>query len=90
MSLARPFGLYYNLERPLGLYYDHCVSLALHLGMYYILFLGIWGAKAKYVYGSEEIVLRDLGRSMHYFQVSREHRHPRGAHEIYFGDIAVI
>ena len=42
------------------------------------LFLGIWGAKAKYFYGAEEIIFRDLGRSMHYFQGSMEHRPPPG------------
>ena len=37
-----------------------------------------WGAKAKYFQGAEEIIFRELGRSMHYFQGSREHRPPGG------------
>ena len=40
------------------------------------LILGIWGAKAKYFQGAEEIIFRDLGRSMHYFQGARGHRSP--------------
>ena len=32
------------------------------------LILGIWGAKAKYFHGAGEIILRYLGRSMHYFR----------------------
>ena len=39
------------------------------------LILRIWGAKE----GTEEFSFRDLGRSKHYFQGSREHRHPLGA-----------
>ena len=42
------------------------------------LFSGIWRAKEKYFQGAGEIVFRDLGRSMHYFQGSREHRPPWG------------
>ena len=38
------------------------------------LILRIWGAKEKYLQGAEVISCRDLGRSMHYFQGSREHR----------------
>ena len=40
------------------------------------LILRIWGAKSKYFQGAEEFSFRDLGRSMHYFQGSREHRPP--------------
>ena len=48
--------------------------------------LGIWGeaelilrisvAKVKYFQGVEEFSFKDLWRSMHYFQGSREHRPP--------------
>ena len=38
------------------------------------LILWTWGAKEKYFQGAEEFSFRDLGRSMHYFQGSREHR----------------
>ena len=38
----------------------------------------IWGAKEKYFKGAEEFPFRDLGRSMYYFQGSREHRPPSG------------
>ena len=38
------------------------------------LILGIWGAKEKYFQGAEVLSFRELGRSMHYFQGSREHR----------------
>ena len=38
------------------------------------LILKIWGAKEKYFQGAEEFSFMDLGRSMHYFQGSREHR----------------
>ena len=40
------------------------------------LFLRIWGAKKNYFQGAEVLSFRDLGRSMHYFQGSREHRPP--------------
>ena len=42
------------------------------------LILGIWGAKEKYFQGAEVLSFKDLGRSMHYFQGSREHRSPWG------------
>ena len=42
------------------------------------LILRIWGAKEKYFQGAEVLSFRDLGRSMHYFQESREHRPPWG------------
>ena len=42
------------------------------------LILRIWGAKEKFFLGAEEFSFRDLGRSMHYFQGSREHRPPPG------------
>ena len=43
------------------------------------LILRIWGAEEKYFQGAEEFSFRDLGRSIHYFQGSREHRpHPPG------------
>ena len=38
------------------------------------LILRIWGAKEKYFQGAEEFSFRDLGRSVHCFQGSREHR----------------
>ena len=40
------------------------------------LILRTWGAKEKYFQGAEEFSFRNLGRSMHYFQESREHRPP--------------
>ena len=41
------------------------------------LFLGTWEAKTKYTFkGAKEIIFRDLGRLMHYFQGSRGHRPP--------------
>ena len=40
------------------------------------LFLVILRAKAKYFLGAEKIFIRDLGRSMQYYQESREHRPP--------------
>ena len=43
------------------------------------LILRIWEAKEKHFQGAEEFSLRDLGRSMHYFKGSREHRPPLGA-----------
>ena len=42
------------------------------------LILRTWGAKEKYFQGAEEFSFRDSGRSMHYFQGSREHRPPWG------------
>ena len=42
------------------------------------LILRIWGAKDTYFRGAEEFSFWDLGRSMHYFQGSREHRPPWG------------
>ena len=38
----------------------------------------IWGEKKKYFQGAEVFSFMDLGRSMHYFQGSREHRPPSG------------
>ena len=38
--------------------------------------LWIWGAKEKYFQGAEEFSFRDLVRSIHYLQRSREHRPP--------------
>ena len=43
------------------------------------LILRIWGAKENYFQGAEEFYFKDLGRSMHYFQGSREHRPLLGA-----------
>ena len=43
------------------------------------LILRIWGAKEKYCQGAEEFSFMDLGRSVHYFQGSREHRPPGGS-----------
>ena len=43
------------------------------------LILRIWGAKEKYFQGAEEFSVRDLARSMHYFQGSKEHRPPLGS-----------
>ena len=40
------------------------------------LILRIWGAKEKYFQGAEEFSFWDFGRSVHYFQGSREHRPP--------------
>ena len=40
--------------------------------------LRILGAKGKSFQRAEEFSFRDLGRSMHYFQGSREHRPPPG------------
>ena len=36
------------------------------------------GSEGKYFYGDEDIICRETGRSMHYFQGSREHRSPLG------------
>ena len=38
----------------------------------------------KYFQGAEEFSFRDLGRSMHYFQGSREQRPPGGLQERQF------
>ena len=51
--------------------------------------LRILGANEKYFQGGEEFSFRDLGRSMHYFQRSREHRPPCGAHYSAHADIIV-
>ena len=55
------------------------------IGLYVGGFLGeadiilrIWGAKEKYFQGAEAFSFRDLKRSMHCFQGSREHRPPGG------------
>ena len=55
-----------------------------HFRENWLIFLGIWGeaeiilriweAKEKYFRGAEEFSFVDFGRSMHYFQGSREHR----------------
>ena len=60
----------------------------IHFRENWLIFWGIWGeaelisrileAKEKYFQGAEEFSFRDLGRSMHYFQRSWEHR-PLGA-----------
>ena len=47
------------------------------------LILRIWGAKEKYFQGAEVLSSRDFGRSMHYFQGSREHRPHWGPQIIY-------
>ena len=54
----------------------------------WLIFLGIWGrgliyfkdlgSKGKYCQGAKALSFRELGRSMHYFQGSREHRTPLG------------
>ena len=59
----------------------------------WLIFLGIWGEaelilrilgeKEKYFQGAEEISFMDMGRSMHYFQGSREHRPPWWASNIF-------
>ena len=38
------------------------------------------GREGKYFLGDEDIICRDTGRSMRYFQGSREHRPPWGPH----------
>ena len=38
----------------------------------------IWGAKEKWLQEAEDFSFGDLGRSLHYFQGSREHRIPPG------------
>ena len=60
----------------------------LHLSEKWLICLGIWGeaefisriwgAKERYFQGAEVLSFRDLGRSMHCFQESREHRSPWG------------
>ena len=42
------------------------------------LILRIWGVKEKYFQGTGEFYFRDIGRSMHYFQGSMEHKPPWG------------
>ena len=42
----------------------------------------IWGAKGKFFHGAEDFSFRDLWRSMHDFQGSREHRPPWGRCDI--------
>ena len=61
----------------------------IHLRENWLIFLGIcgeaelilriWGAKEKYFQGAEEFSIRDLWRSMHYYQGSREHIPPLGS-----------
>ena len=46
--------------------------ISLGIGGEVELILRICGAKEKYYQGAEEFSFRDLGRSMHYFQGSRE------------------
>ena len=53
------------------------------------LILRIWDAKEKYFQGAEEFSFRDLGRSMYYFQGSREHTDPLGASGV-LGEIIFI
>ena len=57
------------------------------LGRIWLIFLGFGetlnyfralGSKGKLLLGDEEIIFRDLGRSNHYFQGSRENRTPWG------------
>ena len=58
----------------------------IHFRENWLITLGIWGearlilrgAKEKYFQRAEEFSFRDLGRSVHYFQGSREHRPPWG------------
>ena len=40
------------------------------------------GSKENYFQGAEVLSFRDLGRSMHYFQKSREHRPPLGGSDL--------
>ena len=64
----------------------------LHFRENWLIFLGIWGeaelivriwgAKEKYFQGADVLSFSDLGRSMHYFQGSREHRPPWGASDL--------
>ena len=64
----------------------------IHFRENWLIFLGIWGetelilgifrAKAKYFQGAEEIILMDLGRSMHYFQGAREPRPSLGTSSV--------
>ena len=50
------------------------------------LILRIWGAKEKCFQRAEEFSFMDVGRSMHYFQRSREHRPcPLGASHVFGG-----
>ena len=44
------------------------------------LILRTWGAKERSFQGAEEFSFRDLGRSMHYFQGTRENSPPMGPH----------
>ena len=52
------------------------------IGLYFLgeaeLILRIWGAKENYFQAAEGFSFRDLGRLMHYFQGSREHKLPPG------------
>ena len=64
----------------------------IHFRENWLIFLGIWGeaelilriwrAKEKYFQEAEEFSFRDLERSMHYFQGSRELRPPGGLNSV--------
>ena len=54
------------------------------------LILRIWGAKEKYFQEVEEFYFKDLGRSMHYFQGSREQRPPGGLKSLNKGNVLAI
>ena len=52
--------------------------IGLYFGGESELMLRIWGAKKENFQGAEEFSFRDLGRSMHYFQMSWGAQTPRG------------
>ena len=67
------------------------MEMKIHFRENWLIFYGIWGeaelilrilgAKEEYFQGAEKFSFRDSGKSMHYFQRSREHRPPgEGAH----------
>ena len=66
----------------------------------WLIFLGIWGdtklilrilgAKEAYFQGAGEFSFMNLGRSMHYFQGSREHRSPWGLHSSWINNLYFI
>ena len=64
----------------------------------WVIFLGIWGEAELllWICGARQNTFRelriffgDLGRSMHYFKESREHRPPWGPHKCWYFNISL-